>query len=56
MAVENTGYLPYELITDRFPGHNTDEVKRLITHFKMLGVKVSITHKPTGKPHVERGF
>jgi hypothetical protein len=56
MAVENTGYLPYELVADRFPGHNTDEVKRLVSHLKAMGVKVTITHKATGKPHVERGF
>ena len=56
MAVENTGYLPFELVADRFPGHNTDEVKLLITHLKAMGVKITITHKATGKAHVERGF
>ena len=56
MAVQNTGYLPYELVTDRFPGHNTDEVKRIMNGLKHLGVKVTTTHRATGKAHLERSF
>lgn len=56
MAVQNTGYLPYELVTDRFPGHNTDEVKRILNGLKRMGVEVTTTHRPTGKAHLERAF
>ena len=56
MAVQNTGYLPYELVTDRFPGHNTDEVKRIMNSLKRMGTEVTITHRPTGKAHLERSF
>ena len=56
MAVENTGYLPFELVTDRFPGHNTDEVKRIMTSLKHIGTRVTTTHRPTGKAHLERAF
>ena len=56
MAVQNTGYLPYELVTDRFPGHNTDEVKRILNVLKRMGTKVTTTHSPTGKAHLERAF
>ena len=56
MAVENTGYLPYEIVADRFPGHNTKEVKALTHNLSLMGVKMTVTHKATGKPHVERGF
>ena len=56
MAVENTGYSPYELVTDRFPGHNTEEVKRIMNSLKRLGVRVTSTHRPTGKAHLERSF
>ena len=56
MAIENTQYLPYELIVDRFPGHNTNEIKTLFSHMEALGVKINITSSPNGKPNVERGF
>lgn len=56
MAVKNTGYLPYEIITDRFPGHNTPEVIELLERMQDLGVKMQITHDPNGKAGVERFF
>lgn len=56
MAVKNTGYLPYEIITDRFPGHNTPEVLELFERMENLGVKIEITHKANGKASVERFF
>lgn len=56
MAVKNTGYLPYEIITDRFPGHNTPEVMELFERMENLGVKIEITHKANGKAGVERFF
>lgn len=56
MAVKNTGYLPYEIITDRFPGHNTPEVIELLERMENLGVKMQVTHDPNGKAGVERFF
>ncbi|WP_051336222.1 Mu transposase C-terminal domain-containing protein [Aquimarina latercula] len=56
MAVENAGYLPYELIVDRFPGHNTKEMVSLFDSLKKLGTKVNITSNANGKAGVERGF
>ncbi len=56
MAVAHTGYLPYELVIDRFPGHNTEEIKILIQRLEIMGVKVTITSKSTGKAKVERTF
>lgn len=56
MAVKKTGYLPYEIITDRFPGHNTPEVMELFERMEALGVKIEITHTANGKAGVERFF
>lgn len=56
MAVENTGYLPYEIITDRFPGHNTPQMQDLFERMKALGVKVEFSHNPNQKARLERWF
>lgn len=56
MAVENTGYLPYEIITDRFPGHNTPQMTDLFERMKALGVKVEFSHNPNQKARLERWF
>ena len=56
MAVENAGYLPYELVADRFPGHNSEEGVKLLNHIRAMGTKVTITHKATGKAFIERMF
>lgn len=56
MAVSCTGYLPYELVIDRFPGHNTEEIEILIQRLNLLGVQVTISSKKTGKAKVERTF
>lgn len=56
MAVKNTGHLPYELVTDRFPGHNTDEWQLVTKRMEREGVKVTVTSTGTGKSHVERCF
>jgi hypothetical protein len=56
MAVSNTGHLPYELVHDRFPGHNTDEWTLLSRRLEHKGVKISVTSTGTGKSHVERCF
>lgn len=56
MAVKATGYLPYELVFDRFPGHNTEEVKRMLDQVEQLGVKTTFAYKATGKASLERWF
>lgn len=56
MAVETAGYLPYEIVFDKFPGHNTDEFKTFITDLEARGVKVTFTHLATGKASMERWF
>lgn len=56
MAVKNTGYLPYEIITDRFPGHNTPEIEQLFAEIKQLGCNIEITHNANGKANIERFF
>ena len=56
MACNLTGYLPWELVVDRFPGHNTDEMELMFSRFKHLGVKVTISSKKTAKAKVERLF
>lgn len=56
MAVEETGYLPYELQMDRFPGHNTEEMKSLFSDLENRGVKLTVAHAATGKAKLERWF
>ncbi len=56
MAVKSSGYLPYELVTDKFPGHNKAESVALIDTLKFYGVKVTTSHKATGKAQLERWF
>jgi hypothetical protein len=56
MAVAQAGYLPYELVIDRFPGHNTDEWKEMERRMKMYGTKVTYTSAATGKAQIERWF
>jgi len=56
MAVLEAGYLPYELVFDRFPGHNTPEGKEFVQQLKNMRVKVTFTHKSTGKAQLERWF
>jgi len=56
MAVEQAGYLPYDFVCDRFPGHNTPEIKRLFEDLERLGTNVTITHNATGKAQLERWF
>ncbi len=54
MAVKQTGYLPYQIIFDRFPGHNSDEFKEFIELIEKMGVKVDFVHKSSGKAKQER--
>ncbi len=54
MAAKTSGYLPYEIVFDRFPGHNTEEWKLVVARMEHLGVKVTVTHKANGKAKLER--
>ncbi len=56
MAVIESGYLPYQIVFDRFPGHNTEEVKRLFAQLEQMGIKVTISHNPQSKAKLERWF
>ena len=56
MAVAEAGYLPYQMIFDRFPGHNTPEAEQFFDELRHLGVKVTFTHKATGKARLERFY
>lgn len=56
MAVQQSGYLPYEIVFDRFPGHNTEEAKRMMSSMEQMGVKVTIAHNANAKAGLERWF
>jgi hypothetical protein len=56
MAVAAKGHLPYELVHDKFPGHNTEEWQTITRRINHLGVKTVISSKATAKAAVERGF
>jgi hypothetical protein len=56
MAVETAQYLPYEIVFDRFPGHNTEDFKNFVVDLENRGVKVTITHLAEGKAKMERWF
>ena len=56
MAVKNTGYLPYEIVTDRFPGHNTPQMEDLFARMESLGVHIEFAHSANKKAGVERFF
>lgn len=55
-AVDSTGHLPYELVCDKFPGHNTKEWQYLEGELERLGVRVTRAYKAEGKAQIERGF
>lgn len=56
MAVETAGYLPYEIVFDKFPGHNTPEFKAFAEDLVNRGVKITYTYKSQGKAKLERWF
>ena len=56
MAVQKTGYLPYEIVTDRFPGHNTPQMEDLFARMEALGVHIEFAHDANRKAGVERFF
>ncbi len=54
MAVRNTGYLPYEIRYDKFPGHNHQDWMRIENELHKIGVVLTQTVKAEGKAHIER--
>ena len=56
MAIKETGYLPYEIAFDRFPGHNTPEMTDWLDAVRQLGTKVTFVHEAQGKASLERWF
>lgn len=56
MAVQKTGYLPYEIVTDRFPGHNTPQITDLFARLEALGVHIEFAFDANRKAGVERFF
>ncbi len=56
MAVESTGYLPWELVMDKFPGHNTTEMETLFADMNKRGCRTTFTSNPNGKAAIERWF
>lgn len=54
MAVRNAGYVPYEFIYDRFPGHNTAEWQRIETYMRIAGTIMTVSHDANRKAHIER--
>lgn len=56
MACKYTRYLPFELVLDRFPGHNTEEWGTITEKLMKYGTKTTYTSKATGKAQVERWF
>jgi hypothetical protein len=54
MAVRNAGCVPYELVYDRFPGHNTMEWAWIENNMRSMGTMMTITHKAEGKANIER--
>ena len=56
MAVKETGYLPYEMIFDKFPGHNTPEMDAFLGDLRTWGVTITMSSDPNVKPGLERWF
>ncbi len=56
MAVQNAGYLPYEWVTDRFPGHNKPEMIDFFERATVQGVKFTISSHANRKARIERWF
>lgn len=54
MAVRNTGYLPYELRYDRFPGYNSEDWAWVESGMQRAGVVMTQTVKAEGKAGIER--
>lgn len=55
-AVTTAGYLPYEIIFDKFPGHNTPEAKAYLQELEHMGVTITLSSSKTVKQNLERWF
>lgn len=56
MAVKTAGYLPYEIVFDKFPGHNTPEAKTYLQELEQMGVTITMSSSKTVKQNLERWF
>ena len=56
MAVTLTGYLPHELIHDKFPGHESNQAVELLSKLEQRGVKLTKTSMASGKASAERWY
>lgn len=56
MAIQRVGHLPHRLVTDKFPGHNTEEISNFLKLIEKQGTTVIFTSAATGKARLERWF
>ena len=56
MAAKNAGYLPYEIIFDKFPGHNSEEGSNFLKELENWGVLVTMSSNANVKPAQERFY
>ncbi|OSZ79292.1 hypothetical protein CAP35_13850 [Chitinophagaceae bacterium IBVUCB1] len=56
MAAKNAGYLPYEIIFDKFPGHNSEEGNTFLKDLEHWGVIVTMSSDANVKPAQERFY
>lgn len=55
-AATKCGYLPYEVIIDRFPGHNTEEWAAMEMKIRSVGTRIDTVHTMQGKARMERSI
>ena len=55
-AIINTGCLPYQIVTDNHAWNATSENKNFKEEISRIGTKYTVTHIPTHKAIIERGF
>jgi hypothetical protein len=55
-AFERTNAIPFELVYDRFPGHNKEEAQPFLNRLKKIGVVLNMNRdgNPRHKPTVEK--
>jgi transposase InsO family protein len=55
-ATQNTGYLPFEVVSDKHAFHRTEEAKSLKEVMERLNIKFTVDTNPQRKSIVERFF
>lgn len=55
-AINTAKHLPAKIVTDHFPGHNTEDAEAFIALLRKFGTKVHFTSAATGKAKLERWF